>query len=188
MVQYLLIQFFFFFQAEDGIRDYKVTGVQTCALPISRQASPVGLTVANSATASWAYSLKPASEKRLERAVPTMRYRSGSRPAAARWNNPGSNFRLARSPVAPKSTITWGSGRPGRWVVGRDGLSELITPHFGCSVIGADPDRGRATVMVVPRAGAPASDSLAPRRSPRHHGQYPSSRRASRGGRPPASR
>src|SRR5256885_5003561 len=25
---------FFFFQAEDGIRDYKVTGVQTCALPI----------------------------------------------------------------------------------------------------------------------------------------------------------
>src|SRR5256885_11271109 len=26
---------FFFFQAEDGIRDYKVTGVQTCALPIA---------------------------------------------------------------------------------------------------------------------------------------------------------
>src|SRR5205807_4937669 len=42
------------FQAEDGIRDYKVTGVQTCALPISgtasrradpdrRDAVPVGL-------------------------------------------------------------------------------------------------------------------------------------------------
>src|SRR2546426_12628803 len=28
---------FFFFQAEDGIRDYKVTGVQTCALPICSQ-------------------------------------------------------------------------------------------------------------------------------------------------------
>src|SRR5438876_7588590 len=27
--------FFFFFQAEDGIRDGRVTGVQTCALPIS---------------------------------------------------------------------------------------------------------------------------------------------------------
>src|SRR2546426_8322284 len=27
---------FFFFQAEDGIRDYKVTGVQTCALPVSK--------------------------------------------------------------------------------------------------------------------------------------------------------
>src|SRR2546426_1003135 len=30
----MLFVFFFFFQAEDGIRDYKVTGVQTCALPI----------------------------------------------------------------------------------------------------------------------------------------------------------
>src|SRR2546426_6838451 len=29
-----LLLVFFFFQAEDGIRDYKVTGVQTCALPI----------------------------------------------------------------------------------------------------------------------------------------------------------
>ena len=28
--------FFFFFQAEDGIRDIGVTGVQTCALPISK--------------------------------------------------------------------------------------------------------------------------------------------------------
>ena len=31
----LLDFFFFFFQAEDGIRDIGVTGVQTCALPIS---------------------------------------------------------------------------------------------------------------------------------------------------------
>src|SRR5256885_11253128 len=31
-----VVYVFFFFQAEDGIRDYKVTGVQTCALPISR--------------------------------------------------------------------------------------------------------------------------------------------------------
>src|SRR5437016_8929174 len=28
------VLFFFFFQAEDGIRDWSVTGVQTCALPI----------------------------------------------------------------------------------------------------------------------------------------------------------
>src|SRR5690606_40253832 len=31
-----LLGSFFFFQAEDGIRDFHVTGVQTCALPISR--------------------------------------------------------------------------------------------------------------------------------------------------------
>src|SRR2546429_7062387 len=30
----LYMYFFFFFQAEDGIRDVAVTGVQTCALPI----------------------------------------------------------------------------------------------------------------------------------------------------------
>src|SRR5690606_39992120 len=30
---------FFFFQAEDGIRDFHVTGVQTCALPIYPQAT-----------------------------------------------------------------------------------------------------------------------------------------------------
>src|SRR2546430_4698901 len=30
----VLLLFFFFFQAEDGIRDLTVTGVQTCALPI----------------------------------------------------------------------------------------------------------------------------------------------------------
>src|SRR2546422_6397788 len=32
---FLTIFFFFFFQAEDGIRDVAVTGVQTCALPVS---------------------------------------------------------------------------------------------------------------------------------------------------------
>src|SRR5215213_9719360 len=35
------VYFFFFFQAEDGIRDWSVTGVQTCALPIS--AKPVSM-------------------------------------------------------------------------------------------------------------------------------------------------
>src|SRR5258706_2004710 len=30
---------FFFFQAEDGIRDWSVTGVQTCALPIYRSSA-----------------------------------------------------------------------------------------------------------------------------------------------------
>src|SRR5690606_40104182 len=32
--------FFFFFQAEDGIRDFHVTGVQTCALPIWGDEAP----------------------------------------------------------------------------------------------------------------------------------------------------
>src|SRR5690606_39542113 len=34
LILFLLHSSFFFFQAEDGIRDFHVTGVQTCALPI----------------------------------------------------------------------------------------------------------------------------------------------------------
>src|SRR2546430_13552636 len=48
----VLIHFFFFFQAEDGIRDLTVTGVQTCALPIcnvtmlgSGFSQPIGVAV-----------------------------------------------------------------------------------------------------------------------------------------------
>src|SRR2546422_8087444 len=37
MVYLMGLSCFFFFQAEDGIRDVAVTGVQTCALPISFQ-------------------------------------------------------------------------------------------------------------------------------------------------------
>src|SRR5690554_7583664 len=48
---------FFFFQAEDGIRDADVTGVQTCALPIS----PSGR------SAAWAAGQDPAFTERLRR-------------------------------------------------------------------------------------------------------------------------
>src|SRR2546430_9485685 len=42
--------FFFFFQAEDGIRDLTVTGVQTCALPISALDGPMTNLEASSAS------------------------------------------------------------------------------------------------------------------------------------------
>src|SRR6266704_4950014 len=41
-----LAQLCFFFQAEDGIRDRNVTGVQTCALPISDAVGPGGAVIA----------------------------------------------------------------------------------------------------------------------------------------------
>src|SRR5438132_12220767 len=53
---YISLFFFFFFQAEDGIRDHCVTGVQTCALPIScarRAASTVR------PSGSWLCSVAP---------------------------------------------------------------------------------------------------------------------------------
>src|SRR2546430_5975912 len=37
LIKQHLVYFFFFFQAEDGIRDLTVTGVKTCALPIFSQ-------------------------------------------------------------------------------------------------------------------------------------------------------
>src|SRR5690349_24812622 len=40
----LLFEYSFFFQAEDGIRDLYVTGVQTCALPIWLETGVVMLT------------------------------------------------------------------------------------------------------------------------------------------------
>ena len=46
----------FFFQAEDGIRDSPVTGVQTCALPIS----PIGLVAF---ITPWNYPLLTLSER-----------------------------------------------------------------------------------------------------------------------------
>src|SRR5229473_1854598 len=40
----MLCTFFFFFQAEDGIRDKLVTGVQTCALPIFKSDGSIWFT------------------------------------------------------------------------------------------------------------------------------------------------
>src|SRR5690606_40087042 len=51
---YLEVLFFFsfFFQAEDGIRDFHVTGVQTCALPICPSSSASSCIRCTSATTS----------------------------------------------------------------------------------------------------------------------------------------
>src|SRR2546429_5589120 len=48
---------FFFFQAEDGIRDVAVTGVQTCALPISWQAAAGRFPRGSSTTTTTAISI-----------------------------------------------------------------------------------------------------------------------------------
>src|SRR2546430_8385552 len=50
--------FFFFFQAEDGIRDLTVTGVQTCALPISRKL-PLGTSPLREESPSAVPALRP---------------------------------------------------------------------------------------------------------------------------------
>src|SRR5437879_998454 len=73
LLRYYVSNLFFFFQAEDGIRDTSVTGVQTCALPISPRRE----------TASWA-----------RRSVSSTSF------AARLWSWPGSEN---TSSIVPKS-------------------------------------------------------------------------------------
>src|SRR5690606_41201601 len=56
---------YFFFQAEDGIRDFHVTGVQTCALPISTNRDPESFAALSklippsaSPSATWSFGSK----------------------------------------------------------------------------------------------------------------------------------
>jgi len=71
------------------------------------QASPSGLLVPN-CSAAWRACSRNASVLRANcaGAEPMIRYFSGISPATARWKSPGRSLRLARSPVAPNSTMT----------------------------------------------------------------------------------
>src|SRR2546425_4051529 len=66
-IYYILfcLLFFFFFQAEDGIRDKLVTGVQTCALPISMPADCCWCWPWSSRSWSWGSRRAPADAARL---------------------------------------------------------------------------------------------------------------------------
>src|SRR5207253_5647202 len=65
---------FFFFQAEDGIRDGHVTGVQTCALPISAR----GLRATSAISATARRVLWPSSAR--SRSGPSCWARSAAKP------------------------------------------------------------------------------------------------------------
>src|SRR5262249_60080173 len=56
---------YFFFQAEDGIRDWSVTGVQTCALPISPAAFRPDVLVIESTYGDRMHSPRELEEQRL---------------------------------------------------------------------------------------------------------------------------
>src|SRR5258706_9898857 len=67
VTQFSIHQFVFFFQAEDGIRDWSVTGVQTCALPIWSNSSPFAPWIVRMRTASTSSSARERSDSPSER-------------------------------------------------------------------------------------------------------------------------
>src|SRR5215467_15619697 len=91
--------FFFFFQAEDGIRDYKVTGVQTCALPISVAAGTRKRSAtAPAGTVVFVPRRRQAPPDRLARVVGVVGFSSSGSASAAV---------TMRSPEAARSAQRW---------------------------------------------------------------------------------
>src|SRR5436309_15934999 len=82
----------FFFQAEDGIRDFHVTGVQTCALPILTRRRRERLSVGNPRCVStswcaswWMLTWHCCRERRRESTSASCRDLFRNTAALARW-------------------------------------------------------------------------------------------------------
>src|SRR2546427_10830373 len=93
---------FFFFQAEDGIRDLTVTGVQTCALPISRGVPRGGGRVSPARRATGGRG-----------GGSDARRRPLGRERAARRRVRGRRGPLARAPVPPRDRRSGAPPPPG---------------------------------------------------------------------------
>src|SRR5205807_5577995 len=84
--------FFFFFQAEDGIRDYKVTGVQTCALRSAYETLPNTAGVSGG-RGYWAYFTTVTTVPLTGNGAPSASVRA----AAGQWLMVGNPSPTARS-------------------------------------------------------------------------------------------
>src|SRR2546430_7240285 len=121
---------FFFFQAEDGIRDLTVTGVQTCALPISGAAATTAArSPTNSARPRVRTRVPPPGQARRRADARTSgnELRDFSRPT-------GEASRRARTAAAPtRRRPTEGGGpRPARGAGLRGERRKTATPR-GCA-------------------------------------------------------
>src|SRR5256886_16664645 len=108
---------FFFFQAEDGIRDLTVTGVQTCALPISSATSP--------SSARWAIRIGSA------RAARSRSRARGPRTHRGRACASGRGARRPRSGAARSEERRVGEEGRSRWAPDhlkkkKDGIMECV--------------------------------------------------------------
>src|SRR2546422_304906 len=161
--------FFFFFQAEDGIRDVAVTGVQTCALPISlrrrairpvgpapppRRAGPVGVPRLARSSAGSPASGRPG-------AGPSCRWRSRGRPRArlrAPRTGTGPPEDRRPRPESPlrRAALSPPAGRPAHAVRRRPAAA----PHLARAQRTCPRERRRRR-RPSPRAGTPRNDTRA---------------------------
>src|SRR2546426_283439 len=95
---------FFFFQAEDGIRDYKVTGVQTCALPISTIAVVAGVIVTSATRAVTRSAAAPVCPSLVARIV--------TEPAAVPVTRPVIETPAIAASLVVQLTVRFMSGLP----------------------------------------------------------------------------
>src|SRR3712207_940732 len=104
----MTVFFFFFFQAEDGIRDIGVTGVQTCALPIST---------------AWYQAYLPGDPDRIEPLVDrvaaagfdTFVLTVDVPVSANRENNIRNGYQI---PLRPDPRLAWAGLTHPRWLLG----------------------------------------------------------------------
>src|SRR2546426_12707854 len=94
----LVILYFFFFQAEDGIRDYKVTGVQTCALPISASQARAStrLTCSSDRGRTIQRGTRPSTAALTQAAVSSTKASRPTIAASAPWIGPARMLTLVR--------------------------------------------------------------------------------------------
>src|SRR5215813_6299834 len=97
---------FFFFQAEDGIRDADVTGVQTCALPISVHGGPARSRPGDQDLGGAAAGRVPAVAERALGVLLLRRLLAGlpagrlpARPALVRRTSPAVRLLITRAPA-----------------------------------------------------------------------------------------
>src|SRR5258706_9360720 len=112
---YLIYCFLFFFQAEDGIRDWSVTGVQTCALPIFRGRAGAGLVneVGGDVYAADDAGAARSQDREIPRAASRIEHAQAGFEGLARHKFPGDIFNGA-------GDLTEVAGFPGRLLFGFD--------------------------------------------------------------------
>src|SRR5690554_7289978 len=135
--------FFFFFQAEDGIRDADVTGVQTCALPASAMRSPLSMAALGSKN-------RPPSENEsgVVFRMPITKKRSPKasvRPPAHRSGGMGRGWGWAKKVIQASIKIRRAAGR---MPAARRNNTERITPISGVGRGGQRAEIARAILLL----------------------------------------